>query len=143
MGTVGAASVTLQFASPIGQLSFAFATTSGQVHVDMQDATGRSLYTATLAQSTSIAFADASLKGGTLTLPSVGAVSKVVISTVGSDADLRIDSVAFVAYSQAAAISYGDAPLPLWSYVALALMLAIIGFGTHRRRWSDARALHE
>ena len=120
-GSAGAASIALNFSEAVTQVSFAMATASGQVRVELQNAAGQTIQWTTFDASTSIPFSDATLQGGVVTLPDVAGVARIVVTTTGSDTDLRLDSLQFTLGGTVATSHDIDAPLPAWS-------LALLGF---------------
>jgi Subtilase family len=110
--------VALQFVNAVSQVSFAFATTSGQVQVDSYDANGQLLGTTSFNASTVVGFSAGNRLAGTAVVSNSASIGRIVIRAASSDTDLRVDNVHFVATVGLSAQT-ADAPLPAWTWVVL------------------------
>jgi hypothetical protein len=119
-GTPGATWIALQFVSPVTQVSFAFATASGHVDVELFDSNAQSHGVFSFNGATLTGFSGGNRLAGLASLPDVGPIGSIVVHAGSSDTDVRIDTLRFVS-ANAAFGPDADAPmLPLWALALLA-----------------------
>ncbi len=125
-GTAGSTYVIFTFSPSVMQAQFAFASASGLADVEVLGPGGVSLMRNTLSGAETLTFGGETRLAGAASVTGLGAISQIIVRAVGTDTDLRVDSLSTsTSPAPAADAVAGEAPLPLWADVALAGLLLL------------------